>query len=101
MSPFSSGSTIVHARVLLERWKVKKAQGEIEEGRIKGCILCASDLNLQNLFLFAVSLEARAEELRGTTSVTLFALRLRFFPNFVYTSFGKVVLASCKRNRVV
>lgn len=101
VSPFSSGSTVVHARVLLERWKVKKAQAEIEEGRIKRCILRASDLNLQNLFFFAVSFEAREEELRGAASVTLFALRLRFFPNFVYTSSGEVDVGSCKRNRVV
>lgn len=56
---------------------MKKARGEIEEGRIKRRTLCASDLNLQNLVSFAVSLEARVEELRGATSVTLFALRLR------------------------
>lgn len=80
---------------------MKKAQAEIEEGRIKRCILRASDLNLQNLFFFAVSFEAREEELRGAASVTLFALRLRFFPNFVYTSSGEVDVGSCKRNRVV
>lgn len=104
VSPFSSGSTVVHARVLLERWKVKKAQAEIEEGRIKRCILRASDLQKRPykiFFFFAVSFEAREEELRGAASVTLFALRLRFFPNFVYTSSGEVDVGSCKRNRVV